>query len=189
MLVDATLPLLLEHGTSVTTRQIAEAADVAEGTIFRAFEDKDSLISAVVAAAFDPTPFEQALARIDRSLPLRDRAEEAVRLLQERIVSLGRLMLAVGLTRPPGKSGKPHPSPPLTSIEALADVLAPDAALLRRSPRESAALLRSFTLASTLQMLTSEPLPASEVVDVLLCGIAGDAGLCHDEKQRGSAAC
>ena len=40
-LVEATLPLLVEHGRGVTSRQIAEAAGVAEGTVFRAFESKD----------------------------------------------------------------------------------------------------------------------------------------------------
>ena len=34
-LINATLPLVLWHGPGVTTRQIAEAADVAEGTIFQ----------------------------------------------------------------------------------------------------------------------------------------------------------
>ena len=43
MIVAATLPLLLEHGDRVTTRQIAEAAGIAEGTIFRAFADKDEM--------------------------------------------------------------------------------------------------------------------------------------------------
>ena len=43
MIVAATLPLLLEHGELVTTRQIAEAAGIAEGTIFRVFADKDEL--------------------------------------------------------------------------------------------------------------------------------------------------
>ena len=42
MIVDAALPLLLEHGEMVTTRQIADAAGIAEGTIFRAFADKDA---------------------------------------------------------------------------------------------------------------------------------------------------
>ena len=41
-IVAATLPLLLAHGAAVTTRQIAEAAGIAEGTIFRVFPDKES---------------------------------------------------------------------------------------------------------------------------------------------------
>ncbi|WP_300082285.1 helix-turn-helix domain-containing protein, partial [Propioniciclava sp.] len=45
-LVDATLPLLREHGTDNSTRQIAEAAGIAEGTIFRAYDSKDDLIAA-----------------------------------------------------------------------------------------------------------------------------------------------
>ena len=46
-------PLVLAHGSAVTTRQIAEAAEVAEGTIFRVFPDKVSLVEAVVGEAHD----------------------------------------------------------------------------------------------------------------------------------------
>ncbi|HEV7760274.1 MAG TPA: helix-turn-helix domain-containing protein, partial [Acidimicrobiales bacterium] len=49
----AALPLLLERGLAVTTRQIAEAAGVAEGTIFGVFPDKASLILAALGTAFD----------------------------------------------------------------------------------------------------------------------------------------
>src|SRR6478736_981334 len=69
MIVAATLPLLLEHGDRVTTKQIAEAAGIAEGTIFRAFADKDEVIVAVIDAALDQEPLEAALTGIPDGLP------------------------------------------------------------------------------------------------------------------------
>src|SRR5713101_3013811 len=68
MIVAVTLPLLLAHGERVTSRQIAEAAGIAEGTIFRAFADKDEVIAAVLEAALDQEPLETALANIDPHL-------------------------------------------------------------------------------------------------------------------------
>ncbi len=47
-IVSATLPLLFEHGANVTTSQIAKAAGIAEGTVFRAFKDKQELIRTCV---------------------------------------------------------------------------------------------------------------------------------------------
>ena len=60
-IVEATLPLLMEHGELVTTSQIAAAAGVAEGTIFRAFPDKEALLSATLEAAMDMAPLEGTL--------------------------------------------------------------------------------------------------------------------------------
>src|SRR5215475_10294923 len=72
MIVAATLPLLLEHGDRVTSRQIAEAAGIAEGTIFRVFADKDEVIVAVIDAALDQDPLETALDEIDPKLGFED---------------------------------------------------------------------------------------------------------------------
>lgn len=51
----ATVPLLESHGAQVSTRQIAVAAGVAEGTLFRAFDDKVELLTAAAERALDPT--------------------------------------------------------------------------------------------------------------------------------------
>src|SRR3954468_8648399 len=73
MIVAATLPLLLEHGDRVTSRQIAEAAGIAEGTVFRAFADKDEIIVAVIEAALDTEPLEAALNDIPPGLGFEER--------------------------------------------------------------------------------------------------------------------
>ncbi|HSS12164.1 MAG TPA: helix-turn-helix domain-containing protein, partial [Acidimicrobiales bacterium] len=86
MIVKATLPLLLENGEMVTTRQIADAAGIAEGTIFRVFADKDALIAAVVDAALDTGPLERELAAIDIQLPFEVCLAVAVEIVQRRVV-------------------------------------------------------------------------------------------------------
>ena len=69
-LIAATEPLLEQFGREVSTRQIAEAAGVAEGTIFRAFPTKEALIDAVLEEVFDIQRTCDELAAIDPALPI-----------------------------------------------------------------------------------------------------------------------
>src|ERR1700704_6530492 len=96
MIVAATLPLLLEHGDRVTSRQIAEAAGIAEGTIFRAFADKDEIIFAVIEAALDPEPLEVALNDIPDEQPFEARLATAVEIMQQRVINVWEVMSSVG---------------------------------------------------------------------------------------------
>ena len=161
-IVEATLPLLLAHGTSLTTRQIAEAAGIAEGTIFRVFPDKDSLIAAVVDAALDTAAVDAALDAIDRDLPLDARLVAAVELLRRRMADILQLRAAVGILD----------NRPSADLGALASVFEPDREQLRRDPTEAAHLLRGLTLAGTHPVLApAEPLTSEEVVSVLLDGV------------------
>ena len=163
-IVDATLPLLLEQGTGITTRQIAEAADIAEGTIFRVFPDKDAVIRAVVERAFDPTPTEEALAGIDAALPFEKRLAAAVGIIQRRLADIWRLLTAVGSTL--------APATPPPDLEGLVRLFEPEQARLRTDPRTAGRQLRALTLAVSHPLFVADrPMKPADIVSLLLDGI------------------
>ncbi|WP_454048971.1 TetR/AcrR family transcriptional regulator [Cellulomonas sp. Marseille-Q8402] len=91
----ATVPLLEQHGSQVSTRQIALAAGVAEGTLFRAFDDKVELLTAAAERALDPT---SRVTELDELPVAADLAAELVQVAQ--LIAAGgrrvrRVMLAV----------------------------------------------------------------------------------------------
>jgi len=100
-LTDVTLRLLRVHGRDVTTRQIAEAAGIAEGTVFRAFTSKEELLDAAISRAFEPGDLVARILEIDPDLPLRDRLVALVAILQQRFRATFDLMQKMGLVRPP----------------------------------------------------------------------------------------
>jgi AcrR family transcriptional regulator len=167
MIIAATLPLLLEHGEMVTTHDIADAAGIAEGTIFRVFAGKDALIEAVIDHALDVGSIERGIGTIDARLPLEETVTEVVALLQRRVVDIWRLLSSVG-TR-----FHEHARRPAMDSEALVSLFDAHRDGLTVEPAEAARILRSFTLAMTHPMMVSEPLEAAEVARLFLYGVSG----------------
>ncbi len=104
-ILKAVLPVVRVSGTDVTTRELAEAAQVAEGTLFRVFDDKDSLVREAIASALDPADFLAELGAIDLSLPVEDRLAEVIRAGVARMADLALWMSMLHRARGAGAPG------------------------------------------------------------------------------------
>jgi AcrR family transcriptional regulator len=185
-IVAAALPLFLENGARVTTREIAAAAGIAEGTIFRVFDDKHALIEAIVDAAFDPARVEAALAGIDPSLPLEQRLGKAVDILVRRSEAIFQVTSALATMR--RAEDRKSRQPP--ELRELVGLLAPDADRLSHSPEKAARLLRALIFAGTSRMFAEGPqLSRAEIVAMFLHGVCRDEAADATCGEGGHAPC
>lgn len=184
-IIAATRPLLISSGGQFTTKQVAEAAGIAEGTIFRVFATKQDLLAAVIEDALDPT----ALCRAIEALPAADSltAHIAAILTEIRgeLDATAAVMAALhaipiadagACTRPSIGHG--------TSVQlgharmlraAIEDALEPWAGDLRLTVEQAAALLHSIAFVTSHPFMAGpQDTDSQTLADVIVHGFAKD---------------
>lgn len=171
-------PLVLEHGSRVTTRQIADAAGVAEGTLFRIFPTKADLLHEVIFTALDPGTTIEALAEIDPEADLDVRLAQTIDVLRHQVQRVSGLMVAMRDLanehhgRDPERMKQAFGARNDELTEAVVAVLTPDADRLRLPVADVAAWIRGVILVSSHPMMRPGPVETAALTDVLLHGIA-----------------
>ncbi len=176
-IVDAVIPLILERGAEVTTREIAEAAGIAEGTVYRAFADKDALLDAAIAKVMDPSEIRGFLEDVDPTLSLETKIELIVSVLHSRVSGVIRFMSALGPrehARHAGPGAHGHRKPPLGEVTGVVErLLEPDRDRIRVPIATAVDYLRILVFGTTMPFLTTSPASdPSELADFILHGIA-----------------
>jgi AcrR family transcriptional regulator len=179
-IVDVVVPLLLEHGVGrVTSKQIAEAAGIAEGTIFRVFEDLDAVGLATAEQTLDP---EVELAELHAALEgVTDLRSKILRAADHLLERSQRVMAVLMVLRGIWMHDKTHSpgKPPQFMIDAnralmsgLTELFEPHADELSVEPETAAAVLRTLVLGSRHPGAHADfLLTPDDVADVMLDGI------------------
>ena len=181
-ILTAAVPLLRERGVTVTTRELAEAAGVAEGTLFRVFPDKASIVHAALSHALDPSAVVAEITAV-AATDLRATLVDIVRIVHGRSREVAALFaVATQLHDPDGPGPHHHPGrgqhrahlEPV--VAAVAKLLDAHRESLRRPPEVCARMLVAAVLVATGPLAGDNPLEPDDVAALALDGIVvGDS--------------
>jgi AcrR family transcriptional regulator len=190
-IVRSTIPLLIEHGGNVSTSQIAAAAGIAEGTVFRAFKDKQDLLVACMQVGMDSEEEVAQIEAIGLDGVLHLRLVEGVRAISgylDRVWAIGQAVRAGGVSpeaiqkqmHGDDKPRQPGPPPEMTRVfRAMGGLFDPATDGLRVDPERAARMLLSLVLTNRMQGADfGQPIDdPAELVDLFLHGVV------HKEKK------
>lgn len=175
MILDAAIPLLASQGAEVTTRQIAEAAGIAEGTIFRVFPDKPALIEAAVDRFTDPATFSATVHALDPELGLEERVTALIDTIVHRLSGIMGLMHALGAQ--PQRNEEERREAFFALIE---EALVPVSAHLRVEPGTAARRIWLVAFSAAILAIhgdgSRDAKPVENVADFVLYGVAARKG-------------
>lgn len=178
-IVETALDLVRRRHAMPSTREIALAAGIAEGTLFRAFGTKDALREAMISAVACPYPYRDSIDAIDPGLPLEPKLLAMATLLWERFAEIFESLVPLGVFGPPPHGDHPGcPGNPPEPLDAAAfrdrtrRLLAPHEAELRVSLDELIDTVRYLCFAGSNRGITdNQLLPPERIVDMLLRGV------------------
>lgn len=168
MILDAVVPLLAEYGSDLTSRQIAEGAGIAEGTVFRAFGDKDTLLRAAAEQYFDEAVVLDELHAIDPAADLESKLVQVLTLMHRRFQGALRVMSALGDSRP-----AEHAEQDAAASRLIERLFAADAARLAWTPEQLMHLVRLLAFASSVPEIAASDAPFTneQLAHILVRGV------------------
>lgn len=181
----AVAPVLVERGAAVTTKELAQAAGVAEGTLFAVFPDKRAIVLAAVEHRMDPEPVVRGIRHIATDASLDERLKRAATLvlagMREAFALFAVLHAFTASESSRRRPGSMPEAPAFVTrwstsvIAAIEELLEPHRARLRMSPSRVATVLLGMLFACNRPYAKApDPLSTTEIVDVVLHGVSGD---------------